>query len=82
MYPERTLGVFDQAEHASNPDQHAARVKRVQAPRPKLMDLYTLAGRHSDKASVEDTGCHDEAGEEEDLDHETADDDVLAGFHG
>ena len=45
------------------------------------MDLHALASRNSDETSVEDAGCYDETGEEEDLDYEAADDDVLAGLH-
>jgi len=81
VHSERTLSILDQTKHATNPDQHTARIQRVQASPPEMVDLYALVGRHSDEACVENASRYDEAGKEQNLDHETADDDVLASRH-
>ena len=79
---EHTLSVFDQAEDAADPDQHAAGVEGVDASLPQPLGLHALARGHTQDAPVPNAGDDDEAGEEQDLDDEAADDDVLAGVHG
>ena len=76
-----TLGIFDQTKYATDPDENASGVQRVQTPRPESMDLHALARGHTYEASVENASCDDEAGEEENLDHEPADDDIFAQSH-
>lgn len=76
-----TLSIFDQTENTSNPNENAPGVQRVQTSRPEGMDLHALARGHTYEASVEDASRDDEAGEEENLDHETANDDILAQSH-
>jgi len=50
VHSEHTLSILDQTKHATNPDQHTARIQRVQASPPEMVDLYALVGRHSDEA--------------------------------
>jgi hypothetical protein len=62
-----TLSVFDQAENATDPDENAASVQRVQTPLPQRVHLHALSCGHTNQASVEESSSHDEAGEEENL---------------
>lgn len=76
------MSVFDQAEDATDPNQDAAGVQRVQTPLPQLVHLHALSCGDTHHASVEDPSSHDKAGEEEDLDHQTTDNHVLTQSHG
>ena len=44
-----------------------------------MVDLCALVREHSDEVSVDNASRYDEAGKEQNLDHETVDDDVVAG---
>jgi len=80
-FATHTLSVLDQAENATDPDQHATGVQGVDTPFPETLGLHALACRCTQDPPVPDAGDDDEAGEEQDLDDETADDHVLAQVH-
>ena len=77
-----TLSIFDQPENASNPNQGATSIKRVQTPWPQQVQLHALVRGHTYEPGVEDTSSDNKAGKEENLDDKTADNDVLAHLHG
>jgi hypothetical protein len=74
----RTLSVFDQTEDTTDPDEHAAGIQRVDALLPETLRLHAFARGHTKHPPVPNARNDNEAGEEQDLDDETADDDVLA----
>lgn len=73
-----TLSILDQAKDATDPDENAAGVERVQTLLPQLVHLHALSCGHADQASVEDPGSYDKASKEENLHHQTTDDDILS----
>jgi hypothetical protein len=78
-----SLSVLDHTEDATYPDEERSGVESVQVALPDVAgSRLSGVGGSAEHATVEECGHDDEAGEEEDLHGQTADDHVLSQCEG
>jgi hypothetical protein len=78
--PILTHNILNDSEDGSDHDHEAGAVEDIEVALPRDGELLGTQGRHGAEAIVEYSGDKDKETEKENLDPETAGDDVLAEF--